>query len=206
MMIYTLTEAQRQQLMGYLQDQCGLRCNAEYNPCEAKELDTMLQSLEPVKDVPEVGFGNTEKPVVWRTKESDEKKPKVLDNWFYAENEAYTKVHKFKWQPLYTHPAPMQLSDDEILTPVKVRNQYDLTPRTPEQQAAALRWVKNLKTQSAPTAPRELSDDEILTIAHRKATRYTHTVADGSRGPVTYGFSVAHLIDFARAIEKAWAA
>ena len=48
---------------------------------------------------------------------------------------------------------------------------------------------------------RELSDEEILTIAHRKATRYTHEVAPGE---VTYGFSVAHLLDFARAVlEKA---
>ena len=42
-----------------------------------------------------------------------------------------------------------------------------------------------------------LSDDEILTIAHRKATRYTHAVAPGQ---VTYGFAVAHLLDFVRAV------
>ncbi len=42
-----------------------------------------------------------------------------------------------------------------------------------------------------------LSDDEILTIVHRKATRYTHAVAPGQ---VTYGFTVAHLLDFVRAI------
>ena len=42
-----------------------------------------------------------------------------------------------------------------------------------------------------------LSDDEILSIAHRKATRYTHAVAPGQ---VTYGFSVLHLLDFARAV------
>ena len=39
--------------------------------------------------------------VAWRTMESDEKKPKRLDEWFYAENKAYTEVHKFKWMPLY---------------------------------------------------------------------------------------------------------
>ena len=47
----------------------------------------------------------------------------------------------------------------------------------------------------------QISDEEILTIAHCKATRYTHEVAPGE---VTYGFSVAHLLDFARAVlEKA---
>lgn len=51
-----------------------------------------------------------------------------------------------------------------------------------------------------PVAPQTLSDDEILAIAHRTATRYTHAVAPGQ---VTYGFTVAHMIDFARAIEKA---
>lgn len=45
-----------------------------------------------------------------------------------------------------------------------------------------------------------LSDDEITAIAHRKATRYTHAVAPGQ---VTYGFSVMHLLDFARAVEAA---
>ena len=45
-----------------------------------------------------------------------------------------------------------------------------------------------------------LTDDEILTIAHRKATRYTHAVAPGQ---ITYGFTVTHAVDFARAIEKA---
>lgn len=44
-----------------------------------------------------------------------------------------------------------------------------------------------------------LSDDEILTIAHRKATRYTHAVAPGQ---VTYGFTVAHLLDFANSIRE----
>lgn len=44
-------------------------------------------------------------PVAWRTKESDEKKAKILDDWFYASNPAYIKVHKYKWQPLYAAPA-----------------------------------------------------------------------------------------------------
>ena len=55
------------------------------------------------------------------------------------------------------------------------------------------------KQQLPPLQPvaQLLTDDEILTIAHRKATRYTHAVAPGQ---VTYGFSVAHLLDFVRAV------
>jgi hypothetical protein len=54
------------------------------------------------------------------------------------------------------------------------------------------------KMVSQPVPP--LSDDEILTIAHRKATRYTCTAPSNE---VTYGFSVAHLIDFANSIREA---
>jgi hypothetical protein len=51
------------------------------------------------------------------------------------------------------------------------------------------------KMVSQPVSP--LSDDEILTIAHRKATRYTCTAHSNE---ATYGFSVTHLIDFANSI------
>lgn len=66
-------------------------------------------------------------------------------------------------------------------------------------------WAAPQPAQDVPETncgniKRELTDDEILSIAHRKATRYTHAVASGQ---VTYGFSVLHLLDFARAIEAA---
>jgi hypothetical protein len=44
MTTYTITAALREQLQHSLQAQCGGRCNNEYNPCEASELDAMLQS------------------------------------------------------------------------------------------------------------------------------------------------------------------
>lgn len=53
--------------------------------------------------------------------------------------------------------------------------------------------------QSAQSvAAQPLTDDEILTIAHRKATRYTHTAPTTG---VMYGFSMTHLLDFVRAID-----
>ena len=47
MTTYTITTELLHELQAYLQTQCGLRCNAEYNPCEAQELDEKLQSLQP---------------------------------------------------------------------------------------------------------------------------------------------------------------
>ena len=62
--------------------------------------------------------------------------------------------------------------------------------------AAAPAAQPNIQTQIVG----DISDDEILSIAHRKATRYAHSVAPGQ---VTYGFSMAHVLDFARAVEAA---
>ena len=46
----------------------------------------------------------------------------------------------------------------------------------------------------------ELTDERILELAHRKATKYTHAVL--VTGGPAFTFSKAHIVDFARAIEK----
>ena len=47
MTTYTIAAELLQELRDYLQRQCGQRCNAEYNPCEAQELDEGLRTLQP---------------------------------------------------------------------------------------------------------------------------------------------------------------
>ena len=46
----------------------------------------------------------------------------------------------------------------------------------------------------------ELTDERIIELAHRKATKYTHAVL--VTGGPAFTFSKAHIVDFARAIEK----
>lgn len=52
----------------------------------------------------------------------------------------------------------------------------------------ALKWIEH----SEP-----LSNQDIYDVAHRKATRFTHTA---KASEVMYGFSESHIIDFARAL------
>ena len=68
---------------------------------------------------------------------------------------------------------------------------------------AALDWPNNapyraVQLVEAQPVRESLTDDQITTIAHRMATKYTHTA------PVTgatYGFSKNHIVDFVRALE-----
>ena len=90
MTTYTITESQRQQLQAYLQTQCGLRCNAEYNPCEAQELDTMLRSLTPNSGEP---FG------IWYPADD-------ADECEFFLHSKSGEVSCPDCIPLFTHPAP----------------------------------------------------------------------------------------------------
>ena len=45
-----------------------------------------------------------------------------------------------------------------------------------------------------------MTDERTLELAHRKATKYTHAVL--ATGGPAFTFSKAHIVDFARTIEK----
>ena len=87
--------------------------------------------------------------------------------------------------PVYDKSAPQPAQTKQVL-----ENLEQLTAPQPAQPVGP-------NIQNYLEKDNRLSDDEILSIAHRKATRYTHAVAPGQ---VTYGFSVTHLLDFARAV------
>jgi len=56
------------------------------------------------------------------------------------------------------------------------------------------RLAKELKAMD------ELTDERILELAHRIATKYTHAVL--VTGGPAFTFNKAHIVDFARALEK----
>ena len=97
-----LTKTQLEQVRDYLQAQCGGRCNAEYNPCEAKEL---LQSLTPVEPVAWAITYDGDLPYsLWHSGDGP-----LLDNEVKRLGGTVRKM------ALYAAPAPLrELSDDEI--------------------------------------------------------------------------------------------
>jgi len=115
MTIYTITAALREQLQHALQTQCGGRCNAEYNPCEAQELDTMLHSLTPNSGEPVNEQAAFEEWFIQRKRESF---PKDYDesrfsNW--AENYRHDSLRGWNARAAITHPAPStKPADDRI--------------------------------------------------------------------------------------------
>ncbi len=125
MTAYTITEAQRQQLKDYLRAQCGKRCNEEYNPCEAQELETMLQSLEPVKGKAVAYITETEQgPMVWTPE-------------MYGEACTYCDDGEFP-VPLYTNPL-REFSDEQVqraMTAICDASFGDIQPTMDEMRAA----------------------------------------------------------------------
>jgi hypothetical protein len=57
-MMYLLTPERHAQLVASLEATCGGRCNAEYNPCQAREAIAALRA----QPVPETNFGNIRIP------------------------------------------------------------------------------------------------------------------------------------------------
>lgn len=93
MTTYTIAAELLQELRDYLQRQCGQRCNAEYNPCEAQELDEGLRTLQP----------NTQEAVGWLIDGLDVVMSHTHAQAEQAEHHAMggTAVA----YPIYTHPA-----------------------------------------------------------------------------------------------------
>jgi hypothetical protein len=126
-------------------------------------------------------------------------------HWLADDLELEQNSPPFGLEP-YQEPAPQPAQGEQIDRSDAVnlaRNvineswtNEDLTRLGVRLLADAVLLMDSALQSAQPVAP--LSDDEILTIAHRKATRYTHAVAPWQ---VTYGFSVGHMVDFVRAIE-----
>ena len=122
-----------EQIRGYLQTQCGLRCNAEYNPCWAQELDMLLQSLQP----------NTQEPAAY-VSEADINQ--IV--WMSGGDQVG------KGDPLYAHPAPhaetwvagkdYTLADVSERTPLTDDQIYELysEPRSDAEMVAFARAVE----------------------------------------------------------------
>lgn len=107
MTTYTITEELLQELRDYLQRQCGQRCNAEYNPCEAQEINEGLRTLQP----------NTQEPTLYQARVRPTwKDDKDWIDWETCSKEsaeAYERtplLHDWQYQVrrLYTTPAPQQ--------------------------------------------------------------------------------------------------
>lgn len=100
-------------------------------------------------------------------------------------------------------PAPqaqqMEPTDDQLVKGVKAMRLFVTKNSVADFKLGYMAALAAAPAPQAQPVAQPLSDDEILTIVHRKATRYTHAVAPGQ---VTYGFTVAHLLDFANSIRE----
>lgn len=138
-----------------------------------------------------------QQPVAWYEYNQD------LDAWFLA----YGHNPKAKTRPLVfgdtAAPAPqaqqMEPTDDQLVKGVKAMRLFVTKNSVADFKLGYMAALAAAPAPQAQPVAQPLSDDEILTIVHRKATRYTHAVAPGQ---VTYGFTVAHLLDFANSIRE----
>lgn len=164
-MNYTITEAQRQQLLDAFESVAGKgkRCEAGMD---------LLQSLAPVDA----------EPATRQYQARDDSWQPFLNDKHYADTKA---DGTWPIRALYTHPAATvdaepvgyaYANQDFIGSVIGAKGEW-----APHEIA--------LYTRPAPL--RELTDDDIVELAHRVASKYTHS----------YGFVKHTLVDFVRKVE-----